>query len=376
MKIAAAEIQMQSSHLAFSRTETTERLEMWVGRPPARQADSGPRNVMPPGLMSATPPGLANRTPPGLDRAIPPGLQLAPPSARVALSQQAIDANAAEQVADDADPLESDPRLKMMATMIEILTGRPVTVLKLGDFFDRGTAASVPPMGNAAPRQAAGFGIEYELTSTRVEFEQTRFEASGVIRTQDGQEIRFDLAFAMERSYIESTSISFRAGDARLKDPLVLDFAGPAAKLQDIRFAFDLDGDGQLDQIPLLGGGRGFLAIDRNENGRIDDGRELFGPTTGNGFAELAALDADGNGWIDEADPAYAQLRLWQPDGNGGVVQTLADAGVGALYLGNVATPFDLRNAANETLGVMRASSIYLGQDGRVGTVSQIDLSV
>jgi hypothetical protein len=43
--------------------------------------------------------------------------------------------------------------------------------------------------------------------------------------------------------------------------------------------------------------------------GRIDSGSELFGPATGSGFGELAALDGDGNGWIDENDDAFARLR-------------------------------------------------------------------
>src|SRR5690606_22817344 len=141
--------------------------------------------------------------------------------------------------------------------------------------------------------------------------------------------------FAMARSYTESVSVSVRAGDQRLKDPLVLDFGGPAAALSDVRFDFDLDGDGRKEQLPLLRGS-GFLAFDRNANGRIDDGRELFGPASGDGFAELAQLD-DGNGWIDEADAAWSQLRLWSPDADGkGRLQTLNEAGVGAFYLGRV----------------------------------------
>lgn len=55
---------------------------------------------------------------------------------------------------------------------------------------------------------------------------------------------------------------------------------------------------------------------------------------------------------------------------------TASEAAVGALYLGRVATPFELRGAANDTLGVMRSTSIYLREDGTTGTVSQIDLSV
>lgn len=366
MKIASADIQMTSAHNAFSRTETSERLQMW----------SGPR-------------GESNRQQGQVNGAAP--------STRVALSPEALAASAADPVSEAADPLDADPRLKLMATMIEFLTGRPVRLMRLDEVAAGSRGASTDTPAAPPSRQAnspaaaagangenrengangAGFGIEYDFSSSRIEYERTTFQADGVIRTTDGREIRFEVSFAMERSFVESTNVSLRAGEPRVKDPLVLDFGGPAASLQNTRFAFDLDSDGTLEQVPLPGGGRGFLAIDRNDNGRIDNGRELFGPSTGQGFAELAALDADKNGWIDAADPAYAQLRVWQPAADGqGVVQTLTEAGVGAFFLGKVATPFDLRDPSNETLGVMRASSVYLGQDGRVGTVSQIDLSV
>ena len=95
------------------------------------------------------------------------------------------------------------------------------------------------------------------------------------------------------------------------------------------------------------------------------------------GKVELARLDDDGNGWVDEADAAWSQLRLWSPDAEGkGRLQTLNEAGVGAFHLGRVDTPFSLKDAANDTQGLMRASSIYLREDGRVGTVSQVDLRV
>lgn len=344
MIIASSEIRMQSSHLSFSRTEVSERLEMWFGERPRGNGPDGPQ---------------------------------ASPSARIEISPEALAASAADSVTDEVDPLEADPRLRMMATMIAMLTGRPVRVLRLDGRAEPPTQADGEDAAARDAGRGTGFGIEYEFRATRIEFEQTSFEASGVIRAADGREIRFDVGFTMARRYMESIDMRFRAGDSRLKDPLVLDFGGPAASLQDTRFAFDLDADGELDQMPLLGSGRGFLAIDRNDNGRIDDGRELFGPISGNGFAELSALDTDGNGWIDEADPAYAQLRLWQPSADGGdALQTLTEAGVGAVYLGRVFTPFDLRNPANETLGVVRTSGIYVGQDGRIGTVSQIDVSV
>lgn len=362
MKIAASNIQLQSSHLAFQRTEVSERLEMWSGERGRGSTRASPAA-----------PGLLRQAELDGARALRP---------EVALSNAGLAAQQTETVAEETDPLASDPRMKVLRLMIELMTGKPVKVFSMEDLRDPLKTVSSNGNGasgstNAAP--SAGFGIDYAFSSSRVEFEQVSFAAQGTVRTTDGREISFEVGFSMQRSFAESINVRFTAGDAarQLKDPLVLDFGGPAGALSDLRFAFDLDADGNLDQIPMLAGGTGYLAIDRNANGRIDNGKELFGPTTGAGFKELAALDSDGNGWIDEADPAFAQLRIWRPDENGvGTLQTLADAGVGALYLGNVATPFDLRNNANETLGVMRSSSIYLRENGSVGTVSQIDLSV
>ncbi|MFN3984377.1 MAG: hypothetical protein ACK4KV_02755 [Rhodocyclaceae bacterium] len=345
MIISSSKIELQSSHLAFSHTETSERLEVWVGNRPANG-----------GEQAAT--------------------RLTGPGALVALSQEAMEASKADAVASNEDAQEADPRLQMLRNLIEYLTGKPMRVFRMSELADPNQVASATPSPGDGGR-AAGFGFAYDFSSVRSEYEQVSFQAQGSIRTADGREIRFEVGFEMSRSFAERIDISLRGGDARLTDPLVLDFGGPAGALSDLRFEFDLDADGTPDAIPMLAGGTGYLAIDRNDNGRIDDGRELFGPTSGNGFAELAALDSDGNGWIDEADPAYAQLRIWRPDANGGgTLTTLADAGVGALYLGNVATPFELRGANNGTLGVMRASGIYLRENGSVGTISQIDLSV
>ncbi len=65
--------------------------------------------------------------------------------------------------------------------------------------------------------------------------------------------------------------------------------------------------------------GSGFLALDLNNEGIIINGNELFGPRTGNAFAELSVHDEDGNNLIDENDPVYDQLsvRTINQQGNG-----------------------------------------------------------
>jgi hypothetical protein len=180
----------------------------------------------------------------------------------------------------------------------------------------------------------------------------------------------------MHREFLQEGRVTLRAGDAAL-DPLVVNFAGTAAQLSDVTFDFDLDGDGQTERLPALGSGSGFLTVDLNGDGKINDGGELFGPLSGDGFADLAQYDGDGNRWIDEADPIFGRLRLWQPDADGaGTLVTLSQKQVGAIYLGQAETPFAVKNAQNELLGQVVSSGIYLAETGGVGSVQQVDLAV
>lgn len=82
---------------------------------------------------------------------------------------------------------------------------------------------------------------------------------------------------------------------------------------------FDLDADGTPELRTWPTGQTAFLALDVNVNGRIDDGTELFGNQRGaaaNGFDALAKHDANGDRWIDAADPVFPRLLFWR-DANG-----------------------------------------------------------
>jgi hypothetical protein len=211
----------------------------------------------------------------------------------------------------------------------------------------------------------------------REETEVMRFTADGIIRTADGKEIRLSMEMEMARGYREERAVSMRAGDAVRMDPLVINFDGTAAQLQNRRFSFDLDADGTAEQVPLLAGNRGYLALDHDGNGKVDSGKELFGPSSGDGFAELARYDSDGNGWIDDNDPVFAELRIWmQDDAGGGTLDTAKAHGVGAVYLGRAETPFELRGDGNRELGAVRTSGLYLAENGGAGSLQQIDLTV
>ena len=133
-----------------------------------------------------------------------------------------------------------------------------------------------------------------------------------------------------------------------------------------------------MDEISMLREGSGFLALDKNGDGKINDGSELFGTRSGNGFADLAVYDEDGNGWIDENDEIFDKLRVWSKDKDGkDVLKTLKEADVGAIYLGSTNSQFSLTDKKdNEVLGAVRSTGIYLKEStGMAGTVQQVDLA-
>ena len=305
------------------------------------------------------------------------------PSERMIISDAARQKQAAEVTGttDSVADASNDPNLRMLIFLVEKLTGLKVRVF---DASELNAAADVeapraPPADTAPPQAArAGFGVAYDRVESYSESEQTTFEASGVIKSSDGKEIKFSLNLAMQRQYSETSTTSIRLGDAARKtDPLVINFDGTAAQLGERRFAFDLDADGANEKINFVESGSGFLALDLNGDGKVNDGKELFGPATGNGFSELRQYDADGNGWIDESDPVFSQLKVWTKDGAGtDSLKSLSALGVGAISLHAVATPFDIKTAGNQLLGSVVASSVYLTEDGSAGSVQQVDLTV
>ncbi|HCA26695.1 MAG TPA: hypothetical protein DEP05_03475 [Betaproteobacteria bacterium] len=220
--------------------------------------------------------------------------------------------------------------------------------------------------------------IEVRIThrARRTEIERSRFLASGVIHTASGETRHFNFGLDMRRrtEQTETATVHIKQIE-KLKDPLVINFGGGAAQLHSTRFLFDIDSDGQAERLPALGPGSGFLALDKNGDGAIDNGNEWFGAATGDGFAELAGDDADHNGWIDAADPVFGKLRLWIPNGNGRErLASLAEKHIGALYLGRAATPFTMQDGG-ALLGQVKASGVFLREDGSVGAMQQIDLS-
>lgn len=207
------------------------------------------------------------------------------------------------------------------------------------------------------------------------EQEVTEFSTVGKVCTADGRELNFGVSIEMSRSFVQETEC-YTEQNYTVMDPLVLNLDTNIANVKDMKFYFDLDADGTEEEISELGAGSGYLALDKNDDGTINDGSELFGTKSGDGFADLAAYDDDKNGWIDEADEVFSKLKVWMKDENGkNVLLNLKEADVGAIYLGSAATQFSLNHAeTNETNAMIRKTGVFLRESGAVGTVQHVDL--
>ncbi|MDX1294838.1 MAG: hypothetical protein R3302_01135 [Sulfurimonadaceae bacterium] len=208
------------------------------------------------------------------------------------------------------------------------------------------------------------------ITERRFEHQSFSVAMQGCIKT-DSQEIAIDINLSMSHTYVSQRQIS----EAVFYDPLVINFDGEIPQLDETTFSFDIDNDGERDQISKLKEGNGFLALDENFNGVIDAGCELFGTKTGHGFVELSMHDKDGNDWIDENDDVFDKLRIWTHEDDGKRLLGLGEAGIGAIYLGSAYTPMDYKNAENEALGRLRSTGLFLHENGKSGVIGEIDFA-
>lgn len=220
-------------------------------------------------------------------------------------------------------------------------------------------------------------GIGYmNMTMAYEETEETGFSTQGTVKTADGREISFNVGLQMSRSFSEYYSQT--TGYVSMQDPLVINMDTGMTEIEDQTFLFDLDGDGTKENVSSIGQGSGFLALDKNDNGKVDDGNELFGTKTGDGFGDLEEYDSDDNGWIDENDQVWDRLRIWTKDSDGNdLLYKLSDKKIGAICLQNVSTDFSQRGISDGQInGRIRQTGVFLYENGSAGTVQHVDLSM
>jgi Ca2+-binding RTX toxin-like protein len=165
-----------------------------------------------------------------------------------------------------------------------------------------------------------------------------------------------------------------------VKDPLILDLDGDGIETASMEEGvhFDLDGDGTKEKSGWIGKDDGFLVYDKNFNGTIDSGRELFGDQTrlktgrmaDSGFSALAEFDSNDDGVVNELDSDFKKLKIWQDENSDGISQiselkTLKEAGISLINLDNQETNVE----QNGNIEVRTAS--FTKEDGTENKISE-----
>jgi len=173
---------------------------------------------------------------------------------------------------------------------------------------------------------------------------------------------------------VEATSLSFsqEAGEVQKTDPLAFDLDGNGLQTSGIKngIEFDIDGDGDKEQTSFVSGQDAFLAYDKNGNGVIDSGKELFGDQNGaaNGYEELKKYDDNQDGLIDNKDAIYTKLKLMSIDENNQQkLSGLNESGIESINLNysNTKEQINLYDSVEQT-------ATFKKKDGTTGQTGDI----
>jgi hypothetical protein len=350
MIVNSSDISMASKYSLVQHYEKTEELQMWVGE----------------------------------ENPFEPREKRSASQDRVSITEDARNYVAKKREAQEAEEADLEERvtgkLMLIKLLVESFTGKKINLRDLkemNDDSDSAVTSSETEEAHAEEGQPERWGLIYNSRESYYEHEKLSFKAKGTVTTADGREIDFKLHLKLDRKYMSEESVSIRAGDAALTDPLVINYAGPAADLTNTKFSFDLDADGTDDNISFVRPGSGLLTLDLNNDGAVNNGTELFGPSTGNGFTELAAYDEDVNRWIDENDSVFTKLSIWTKDAEGNdILSSLKEKGIGAIYLENISTEFNLKDTGNQLNGQVASTGLYLNENGTPGTIQQANIVV
>lgn len=176
-----------------------------------------------------------------------------------------------------------------------------------------------------------------------------------------------------------------KAGKAQPpRDPLIIDLGKSGIELRSLEHGvnFDLDNNGFAEKTAWIGTEDGFLALDRNGNGNIDNGGELFGDQvirkdgskSESGFEALAELDDNSDGIIDNIDTVFSNLRVWIDANHNGKsesneLKTLNETGVVSISLEHSEV-----SIVDEETGTRIAESACVTIN-KNGTVSMVNIS-
>ena len=212
--------------------------------------------------------------------------------------------------------------------------------------------------------EVQSFSLRYERIEIAVENTTTQIRADA----DGGELITSRRVFSI---YYEQLEITFGK-----EDPLVLDLNKNGlfdTTTPEDGHLFDLGGTGEPVQTATVTNGDALLALDRNENGLVDDVTELFGDQNGaaGDFAELALLDANNDNRVDRNDPLFDRLLAFEDQNRNGrseknELRSLAEVGIEAFRLNAEAA--DGISNGNHVV----ADSVFERTDGTTGRLGEL----
>ncbi len=218
-------------------------------------------------------------------------------------------------------------------------------------------------------------------SGNRLDVNEVNFQSMqmhGKVETMQAEQINSDFVLTVESQQQSTIAMSMEQGrgeenSGQLVDPLVINLSRDFADLESATFYFDLDVDGKKDWVPELSEGSAFLALDKSGNDEIDDGNELFGPQSGDGFVDLAKYDDNNDGKIDNNDAVFEYLKVWRPDGQ---LLGVVEVGVTSISLHGVADEKAIHSETGKLLGVSRKSGEFTRSNGEIGRMQHIDMVI
>ena len=282
-------------------------------------------------------------------------------------------------------------KLQLMILVLESFLGRALDISDFSFNSDKqhsskekvnGTLSSINDIFSAPSAELINIDGQSFQQGDLLSVEQWRsheqhlnYQVQGVFNVND-QELSLDYNFALSSEHVSYSKIEMSA--AALKDPIIVQFGSQGLGNIKGQKEFAINQDNTLDSLPIFSGDVGYLVYDKNQNQQADDGSELFGPKTGQGFAELAQLDSNNNGFIDVGDQQFEQLYLWQPSDDNQTEQwlSLKEANIQAISLSAISTSFDFYDQQGKVQAQLRQSSFAISEDGFGRGVHQIDVRI
>lgn len=282
-------------------------------------------------------------------------------------------------------------RLQLMVLVLERFLGRTIDIKGVNisgenQKAENGSLNENAPIENIfSPRTDELINIEGQTfqQGDRVSVEQwhtheqnLNYQMQGIFEFDDQEvSLNYNFSLSSERQSYSKVEMSVEA----LKDPIIVQFGSQGLGEINGQRIFDINQDSRLDSLPVFSGDVGYLVHDTNDNMIADNGSELFGPKTGQGFTELAQLDSNKNGFIDAGDEQFEKLYLWQPSSEENQEEqwlSLKEANIKAISLSKIDTPFDFYDQNGEVQARLRQSSFAISEDGAGRGVHQVDVRI